>query len=472
VLALILRGVEILEFLYILLAIFIFGILIFVHELGHFIAARLSGVKILEFAIGMGPKLFGWRSKKSGTQYALRLFPIGGFVSMLGEDGMELVQGESDDDKRVTIINEVEPEEPQMDVAAETTAEKETPPPDPSAYCNQAPWRRILISLAGPAMNLILGFVLMIAIILMAGIDNAGTNRIWGFHVSYSSETEYGGMQAGDYLVGVDQKRLTSFAELEALVKNSETNRFDLTIDRLNTEGTEVERITLEDVLLNEEHLARFQTSLSETSGLCVGDEVVKVNSVPTYIANDLQYEVMMQGYRPLTITVIRDGKQMVLENITLPNEADPETGVQMGVIDFYIYPEPDFGAGTVLKHTWYRSLSNIKMVFDSLSGLFSGRYGFEAVSGPVGITKTITEMAQMGYMYVLQLVTLISINLGVMNLLPFPALDGGHLLIYAIEAIRRKPLKPEIEGIINFVGLVLILGLAVLILIKDIIAL
>ena len=148
------------------------------------------------------------------------------------------------------------------------------------------------------------------------------------------------------------------------------------------------------------------------------------------------------------------------------------ESGVVFGDLDFKVWREAEYNFATVLKHTWYRSVSTVKMVFDSLGGLFSGRYGVEAVSGPVGITKTISDAAKMGMLNVLYLVTVISINLGVMNLLPFPALDGGHLLLYVVEIFRRKPVRPEVEGIINFLGLIILLGLAVIIAIKDIIAL
>ena len=120
----------------------------------------------------------------------------------------------------------------------------------------------------------------------------------------------------------------------------------------------------------------------------------------------------------------------------------------------------------------FWRSCSAVKMVFDSISGLLTGRYGIEAVSGPIGITEVITDAAKSSGLDVLNLLIVISINLGVMNLLPLPALDGGHILLYIIEAIRRKPLKPEIEGVINFIGLILLLGLAVIIAIKDVIAL
>ena len=115
----------------------------------------------------------------------------------------------------------------------------------------------------------------------------------------------------------------------------------------------------------------------------------------------------------------------------------------------------------------------SFEMVYDTFAGLFSGRFGMEAVSGPIGITQSISDAAKSGgALNVLALATMISINLGIMNLLPLPALDGGHLLLYAIEVVRRKPVKKEIEGMINFIGLIVILTLAVLIAIKDIIAL
>ena len=139
---------------------------------------------------------------------------------------------------------------------------------------------------------------------------------------------------------------------------------------------------------------------------------------------------------------------------------------------DFQVYREASFNFPTILKHTFWRSCSAVKMVLDSIVGLASGRYGIEAVSGPVGITEVITDAARSSGLDVLNLLIVISINLGVMNLLPLPALDGGHILLYLVEAVRRKPLKPEVEGIINFVGLALLLGLAVIITIKDVIAL
>ena len=463
------------QFLYVLLAIFIFGILIFIHEFGHFIAARLCGVKVLEFAIGMGPRIFGWKSKKNGTKYALRLFPIGGFVSMLGESGMEAVQGDNgeSEDEEITLINEIESAAShETEDAPKESEEEQSLILDKSAYCNQSAWKRILISIAGPAMNVILGFLLMSVIVLMAGIENTGTNRVWGFYVTYTEEEAFSGIEKGDYVVGyMDGEKktpITSKAHLERLVLESDTHTFDLVINRLNENKDGIIEVILEDVKLQKKDLDAFQSSLSEASGLREGDEIIKVNSAYTHIANDLHYELMMQGYRPMDLTVLRDGERVELKDVVVPN--DSKNGTVIGMIDFVVVREKSLDFLTVIRHTWWRSVSTVKTVFDSLFGLFSGRFGVEAISGPVGITKTIGDVAQQyGFVNLLYLVVVISINLGVMNLLPIPALDGGHILIYLIELIRRKPLKKEVEAMINFVGLILMLGLAIIIAFKDV---
>ncbi len=442
--------------LYILYAILIFGLLIFIHELGHFIVARLCGVKVLEFAIGMGPKLISWRGKKSGTRYALRLFPIGGFVNMLGENGMEAVQGENGmDGEAVEAADEV-PAELSPELAKQ-------------AYCNQNVWKRILISIAGPAMNIILGILLMLVIVLVQGQNAAATTVVAGFHVQYTDEEAQYGFEKDDHLYSVNGERLLSYADFERFVKEANGEEITVTVQRINAEHTDYEMLDI-PVVLTEADLALFTGSLSENCGLTIKDKVIKVNSTRVHTYDELSYEIMNQGYKPLKLTVLRDGEKVVLENVIVPSYENE--GVVFGNMDFLIYREPDFNFVTVIKHTWFRSLSTVKMVYDSLFGLFSGRYGVEAVSGPVGITKVVGQAAQYGFTTVLNLVIVISINLGVMNLLPIPALDGGHIFIYLIEVVRRKPMKRELEGIINFVGLVLMLALAVLIAIKDIIAL
>lgn len=454
----------------IIYAILIFGVLIFIHELGHFIVARLCGVKVLEFAIGMGPKLFSWKGKKKGTVYSLRAFPIGGFVNMLGENGMEVVQGDNGEGKDAPAMFREKPSDDPEDTRPVNEEWQElTPELEKQAYCNQSVWRRILISIAGPAMNIILGILLMLVMVLAQGADAAATTVVAGFHVQYTAQEAQYGFEPNDHLYSVNGKRLLSYAEFENFVKNAGGEEITVTVQRLNEEGTNYDMIDI-PVTLGEGDLKLFTGSLSNGCGLMIEDEIIKVNSTRVHTYDELSYEIMNQGYKPLKLTVLRNGEKLVLEDVVVPSREDQ--GIVFGEMDFLIYREPEFNFVTVLKHTWFRSLSTVKMVYDSLFGLFSGRYGVEAVSGPVGITKVVGQAAKYGFIPVLNLIVIISINLGVMNLLPIPALDGGHIFIYLIEVVRRKPMKRELEGIINMVGLVLMLALAVLVAIKDIIAL
>ncbi len=460
--------------LYILLALVIFGLLIFIHELGHFLVARACGVRILEFAIGMGPKLVSWKSKKSGTKYAIRLFPIGGFVSMLGENGMEAVQGdsdgaedESDDDDETSFINDEEPESVEASKRERVNLwmDEETAS---HAYCNQSVWKRILISIAGPAMNIALGFVLMLVMVLMAGHQNLATNIIGGFSVEYAGEEAQSGFLPGDVLYSLDGNRVFSYASLEQTVEENPEKVFAVTVLRTDADSNVQSYVEFESEI-DESLLKGFRKPFSEENGLQINDTIIKVNSTRVHTYNELYYEITNQGYQSLTLTIVRDGEEMVLENVTFLTQQ--ESGVWFGYVDIIPYREQNFDFQTVMKHTWFRSLSTVKMVFDSLIGMIRGRFGMDAVSGPVGITKTIGEVAQIGFTSLLNLVVIISINLGVMNLLPFPALDGGHILIYLIEAVRGKPMKKEVEAMINFVGLVILLALAVIIGLKDVLS-
>jgi regulator of sigma E protease len=180
-------------------------------------------------------------------------------------------------------------------------------------------------------------------------------------------------------------------------------------------------------------------------------------------------YEIMRLGIEPIDLTIERDGEVMVLENVEFPQMSSQ--GVAFGANDFRVYAERP----TVLslaKHSLFKTTYTVKMIWESLYDLVSGRYGVEAVSGPIGVTEALTEAADTGVYSFTYLAVVISINLGVMNLLPFPALDGGRIVFLLIEAIRRKPLKKEIEAYINFAGLALLMILMVLICTKDIIGL
>ena len=327
-----------------------------IHELGHFLFARIFGVPVLEFAVGMGPQICSWKSKKSGIKYAVRLLPIGGFVSMDGEEGV------SD---------------------------------DPKAFNNISPWKKIIITAAGPIVNILFAFILM-------------------------------------FILVVSSNTLVS-----------------TTVGSFN-EG-----------------------SLSQTQ-LALGDEIIKVGDVRVHTGEEVAYEIMYQGYKAIDITVKRDGKEMVLKDVVFPTLQ--ESGALFGNIDFKMYTLNSLENVNFFDYAsqaYHRSVSTFKMIWDSLIGLVSGRFGVSALSGPIGVTQVVGEAAQASPYSLFYLVVVISMNLGVFNLLPIPALDGGHIVFHLMDGIAgRKVVKKETEDMIHAVGIMILFGFMILISLKDVVTL
>ncbi len=361
----------------ILIALLIFGALIFIHELGHFLTARMFGVGILEFSIGMGPKLLSVRSKKSKTVYSLRLLPIGGYVSMYGED------------------EEISPEAPKEPIPdSESLAGIiEQPFAPEAAFSNKKVWQRMIICVAGAVMNLLLGFLIMTVITLRQ--DVYGTTTVAAFQID---------------------------------------------------------------------------DAYSEQCGLQVGDEILRINGHRVHISTELVYRILLDGAEPMEVQVRRNGQKEILQ-ITLPSDPQNPT---FPLLDFYVTPVTEKTAGTVLHQSFYGAKSQVTLVFESLKGLLTGKYGVSEMSGPIGITGELGNAAKAddNGMSLLSLVVLISINLGICNLLPIPALDGARLLFLLIEAVRRKPINPKYEGYIHLVGFALLMILFVIVAYQDILRL
>ena len=338
-------------------AILVFGFLIFIHEFGHYIFARIFKVTINEFSIGMGPKLLWYDSKKTGIRYAVGIFPIGGYVAMAGEDG------EADD--------------------------------DPNSFDKKPAWQRFIITAAGAAVNVLMGFIAMIIFVSLISVRVGDTTV-----VEFLDKEEYG------------------------------------------------------------------FTSSSSDYGLKEGDVIVKVGNKNVSILDELSYEIMRGGNEPIDITVIRGGEEVFLADVEFPKTSS--SGQEFGTMDFKVRAvEKNFGV--VMKYSFEKSLLIVRMCWESIFDLITGRYTFAAVSGPVGISGAIGDAAKSGFSSLLYITALISINLGIMNLLPIPALDGGRLVTLIIEMITKKKLPQKVEGMINAVGLILLLGLSVVVMIKDV---
>ena len=377
-------------------AVVVFGIIIMVHELGHFIAAKCMGVKVNEFSIGMGPKLFKFGKKE--TQYSLRLFPIGGYCAMEGEDSA----GGGEVKLNTDAGSAEEPEMPDN-----------PPKPDPRAFHQKKVWRRMIIILAGPAMNLVLGFVLLIGYFGFCMLpDENGKVQFSSTTVSVLKEdapSYQTGLRPGDTILKVDGKTVFTDRDLAMLLQNDEDGVFNMTVRR-EVDGKE-QKVKLEGVtfqIVTEEDGTRY-----------------------------LQYDFYVQGI-PRTFTS------------TITQSAKMECTVSV-------------------------------MVWRTLGGMLTGQYGLNDLSGPVGTVDAIGDVVvdatqqehwQIGLGNVLMLVVLISVNVGIFNLLPVPALDGGRLLFLLIELVFRKPVPPKYEGMIHAIGLLLLFGLIILVTFSDIVKL
>ena len=348
--------------LYIIFGIVMFGFLIFIHELGHFLAARTVGVGIYEFAIGMGPKIIS-KKGKDGVVYSLRLLPFGGFVSMHGED---------DDQNN---------------------------PNEETSLAKKSILARFAVIGAGAFMNILFGIILAICLVIFGG----------------------------------------------------------------SIYSTQIERFNFGDENGN-------LIDVQEYQGLKVGDEIIKVGKRTINVRHDLVYEAMNIADTPVDITVLRNGQRVVIKNFVFPTTV--EKGIAFGNANFFLPTVLEKTVPEVIKQAFCQSVAVMRMIWTSLIDTIRGKYGVEAVSGPVGIVGEIKETASFGFSALMFMVMIITMNLGIVNLLPLPALDGGRLFLLIIEAIRRKPINPKYEGAINFIGLAILMSLMVFITFFDVIKL
>ena len=430
----------------IIIAFLILGIVILFHELGHFLLAKANGVTVLEFAIGMGPKLFSFR--KGETDYAIRVLPFGGSCSMLGED-------------------------------------TETDGPVEGSFNDAALWRRALIVAAGPCFNFIMALLCSMVIVGSLGADEA---RV--LEVPAGSPAAEAGLREGDVILRYDGNGIANAAEMyiDLMLSDIPTDEVELTVARNGqkekiryvpeTETRYVLGFYYQDTTDGEGvQITRLaSTSPMKAAGMASGDILTSINGEPIGNTEELQTYLdahPMDG-TPINLTYTRGNHTEEITGLT-PYE---DTTATLG-FSFNLAREKVGFAGW-LKYSFAEVRYWIHVALKSLASLFNGTFSINDMSGPVGIVGTIgdayEEARPMGgwvtILTLLNLITLLSSNLGVMNLLPFPALDGGRLLLYVIEAIRRKPTDRKLEGRINYVGLLVLLTFMVYITIHDILKL
>ena len=434
----------------IVIGILLFELIIFFHEGGHFITAKKSGVKVNEFALGMGPKLFSFT--KGETTYSFRLFPIGGYCAMEGED--------QDSD-------------------------------NPRAFNNAKIWKRMIIIIAGAVMNILLGFVLMFIIVAQQPTFASTTVDVF----QPNSYTANSGLQEGDQIVKLNNYDIWNyrdFAFAMGTMKCVEVDGDSLNIykEDCTNELTSLYLSITDDTSLSEDKLIsineQFQKNCSEINKVTTKEDadkaleqsykdLNKLVGITEYTIPKIEIKETRQRFRT-DVTVIRDGKQVELKDVDFFTTLNPETNKPEIRWDFFVKPiEKNFS--TVITETCSQTVSVARMVWASLAGLVTGQFGFNEVSGPVGITNAITQVAAEGLEKsfldavnnIILVMVIITVNLGIFNMLPFPALDGGRFVLLLIEGIFRKPIPRKIEAAINGAGLAILFLFMIFVTFKDI---
>lgn len=383
-------------------AVFVFSAVIAIHEFGHFMVAKLCGVQVNEFSIGMGPVLC--KRVRKGTQYSIRALPVGGFVALEGEESPESRQAEERSNPsaadggsspdRGAKTDAGKPDLPPLsgEVAEPTGSDGEVSPS--GIPLNEAPvWQRALIMLAGAGMNFVLGFVVM-AILITA----------------------------------------------------------------------QSEPITSKVLYQVEENALCGQT------GLQAGDKILAVNGRRCFVANDILYELMRTEDYTADFTVLRDGKKVELPGVQFDTWQDDrgETHMSLGFTVYGIKKTPL----NVLKEAGNSVLYYGRIIFASLSDLLRGRESINDLSGPVGIVTAIGQAASYGWQDLLEMLVLITVNVGIFNLLPFPALDGGKVVFLLIEGVTGHAVPEKIQSGLIVAAFALLFGLMIFATYNDILRL
>lgn len=374
-----------------IVTIIVFLVLISFHEFGHFIVSKAVGVKVLEFAVGMGPAIFKKQGKE--TLYSVRILPIGGYCKLEGED-------EKTEDVR--------------------------------AFCNQKLWKRFLVVVAGAVVNLILGF--LIFVVMIAGNGSIVTREIG--EIDHRGPLYQTQARVGDEIVAINGKNIHIYDDIRLYSQDFQPEKpVELTLKR----DGEKFNVTITPRMMEEKY--QYQA-----------------DGVRIFTTMNGQTEESFLLYAPEDMELVQDhiGKEYVSQSLKIGYTAQEED-----VTAWNIIPEAYHSAGFV-----------VRLVYQSLWDLVRGAGSVDDLSGPVGIVSavnTAVNAPEQNVLQVLNLVALLTINLGIFNLLPLPALDGGRLFFLLIELVRRKPVPAEKEGMVHAIGMLLLLAFALFISFNDI---
>jgi regulator of sigma E protease len=425
--------------------LFVLGVLVFIHELGHFLLARWNGVRVITFSLGFGPKIL--KMQRGDTEYCISIIPLGGYVKMAGENPEDQPTGGNDE------------------------------------FLAKTKWQRFQILIAGPAMNIILAVVLL-AVVLMQGadvpayLDQAATVGA----VQPGSPAEQAGIQPGDIITQFGSAEISTWEHLEMAVAARPEREVDVVVVRNGREERMKVRPELTELVTRNDN--RFEIGTigvlpdaypsvtgfvagkpAESSGLQVGDEIRSIDGERMAFYSQVLRTLSSKSVdRPIVFTVRRDGVDHDI-SVTPYREGDRTLIGMYGKDETVSFtPTPIEAIGMSVQ----RNIEMSGLILNTLKDLFTGEASPKQLMGPVGIAQLSGESAQAGWIALLALMASISLNLGLLNLMPIPVLDGGHILIMAIETISRRDFSLAVKEKMLFVGFVLLMTLMVTVIYND----
>jgi regulator of sigma E protease len=423
---------------------FVLGVLVFVHELGHFLLARWHGVRVLTFSLGFGPKLLSFR--RGDTEYCLSAIPLGGYVKMAGENPDDQPRGADDE------------------------------------FLSKSKWQRFQILMAGPAMNLLLA-VLLLAVVLSQG------DRVLAFLsrpavigvVQADSPAERGGMRAGDEVIRINGRAVSTWEDLEVGVTSRADRDVEFVVRRDGAERTLTIRPESTKVPVQSD--ATFEVGTigvlpdtypiidavnagdpAERAGLRKGDVILSIEGRRMVYSRNVSDALRNRAGQPTRMVVRRDGAEVPITVTPEQRGANAMIGITLGNETIAYNPGPLEALGLSLQ----RNVATAGLIFTTLGELLTGDASPRQLMGPVGIAQLSGASAREGWIELLALMASISLNLGLLNLLPIPVLDGGHMAIMGIEAVARRDFSLAAKERMLFAGFVLLMALMVTVIYND----
>ena len=423
---------------------FVLGVLVFVHELGHFMAARWNGVRVLTFSLGFGPKLLKFR--RGDTEYCLSAIPLGGYVKMAGEN----------------------PEDPRSG--------------QPDEFLSKTKWQRFQILIMGPAMNLGLAVIVLAVVLMQGATAPAYISRpaLVGV-VKSGSPAEKAGLQRGDIITRLGSADVATWEQLEMAVASRPEREVEMVVIRDRQE----QRLTIRPDLaeLRTRGNARFEIGTigvwpdvnpsiralvagepAEKAGLKPGDVIVSINGERMVFASQVSEAISKHPEQEIQVLVRRSGVEQAIAVVPSRQGENGRIGINISDEVESFTPSPLQAIGMSVQRNFEMS----GMILRTLRDLFIGEASPRQLMGPVGIAQLSGESAQAGWVALFSLMASLSLNLGLLNLLPIPVLDGGHIFIMGIETIVRRDFSLAVKEKMLFAGFVALMALMVTVIYND----